>query len=53
MIISVKVRRKNMNFLQLDTPALLIDKDIMLNNLKHMQDYANEKSSIKASHQDT
>lgn len=29
-----------MNYLDLDTPALLIDKDIMLNNLKNMQDYA-------------
>ncbi len=33
-----------MNFLQLDTPALLIDRDIMLNNLKNMQDYANSKN---------
>jgi D-serine deaminase-like pyridoxal phosphate-dependent protein len=53
MIISVKVRRKNMNFLQLDTPALLIDKDIMLNNLKHMQDYANEKKVALRPHTKT
>lgn len=33
-----------MNYLQLDTPALLIDKDVMENNLKYMQDYANSKN---------
>lgn len=42
-----------MNFLQLDTPALLIDKDIMLNNLKHMQDYANEKKVALRPHTKT
>lgn len=30
-----------MHYLELDTPALLIDKDIMLNNCRSMQDYAN------------
>ncbi|MGI6585149.1 MAG: D-TA family PLP-dependent enzyme [Lutisporaceae bacterium] len=30
-----------MNYLELDTPALLIDKDIMLSNCIRMQDYAN------------
>lgn len=29
-----------MNYLELDTPALLINKDIMVNNCKKMQDYA-------------
>ncbi len=33
-----------MNYLQLDTPALLINKDIMMDNLKYMQNYANEKN---------
>ncbi|MCY7464076.1 D-TA family PLP-dependent enzyme, partial [Bacillus paralicheniformis] len=32
-----------MNDLQLDTPALLIDKDVMLSNMKDMQNYANEQ----------
>jgi len=30
-----------MNYRELDTPALLIDKDIMINNCRRMQDYAN------------
>ena len=42
-----------MNYLQLDTPALLINKNIMLNNLKHMQDYANEKSVALRPHTKT
>lgn len=33
-----------MNYLKLDTPALIIDKDIMISNLKNMQRYANEKN---------
>lgn len=32
-----------MKYYELDTPALLIDKDIMLSNLKYIQDYANEQ----------
>ncbi|MCZ2258597.1 D-TA family PLP-dependent enzyme [Sporosarcina sp. G11-34] len=31
-----------MKFTELDTPALLIDKEILLDNLKNMQEYANE-----------
>ncbi len=42
-----------MNYLQLDTPALVIDKDIMLNNLKFMQDYANEKNIALRPHTKT
>lgn len=30
-----------MNYLELDTPALIIDKDIMTSNIINMQDYAN------------
>lgn len=33
-----------MNYLELDTPALIIDQDIMLDNLKTMQDYANRRN---------
>lgn len=32
-----------MKYYELDTPALLIDKDTMLSNLKYIQDYANEQ----------
>lgn len=31
-----------MNYQDLDTPALLIDREILLNNLKRMQDYADD-----------
>lgn len=31
-----------MNYKELDTPALLIDREIMLENLRSMQDYANQ-----------
>lgn len=31
-----------MKYFELDTPALLIDRDIMMNNLHSMQNYANE-----------
>lgn len=33
-----------MNYFKLDTPALIIDKDIMISNLKNMQNYASEKN---------
>lgn len=31
-----------MNYMDLETPALIIDREIMMNNLKIVQDYANE-----------
>ncbi|WP_316572715.1 D-TA family PLP-dependent enzyme [Neobacillus sp. YIM B06451] len=31
-----------MNYFELDTPALLIDREIMMDNLRSMQNYANE-----------
>jgi len=42
-----------MNYLQLDTPALLIDKDIMLNNCRNMQDYANNHNVALRPHTKT
>lgn len=33
-----------MNYKELDTPALIIDREIMLSNIKFMQDYANEQN---------
>ena len=30
-----------MKYFELDTPALLIDREIMMDNLRSMQDYAN------------
>ncbi|HWQ29503.1 MAG TPA: D-TA family PLP-dependent enzyme [Negativicutes bacterium] len=35
-----------MNIMELDTPALLIDRDIMLDNIKYMQSYA-DKYGVK------
>lgn len=31
-----------MNYMELDTPALIIDRDIMMKNIRHMQDFANK-----------
>jgi len=42
-----------MNYLELDTPALLIDKDIMLNNCRSMQDYANRNKVALRPHTKT
>lgn len=42
-----------MNYLDLDTPALLIDKDIMLNNLMNMQNYANKNNVALRPHTKT
>lgn len=42
-----------MNYLELDTPALLIDKDIMLSNCKSMQDYANRNNVALRPHTKT
>lgn len=36
-------RRKTMKFTELDTPVLLIDRDILYANCKRMQDYADEQ----------
>lgn len=33
-----------MNYMELDTPAIIIDKNIMMNNIKFMQDYANKNN---------
>ena len=33
-----------MKFVELETPALLIDQEIMMDNLKYMQNYADEQS---------
>jgi len=33
-----------MDYNELDTPALLIDKDIMISNIEYMQSYANENN---------
>lgn len=33
-----------MNYLELDTPALLIDRDIMMKNCRELQDYANRQN---------
>lgn len=32
-----------MNYMELDTPALIIDREIMMDNLRFMQDYADRK----------
>lgn len=32
---------RNKSIVELDTPSLLIDREIMINNIKYMQDYAN------------
>lgn len=42
-----------MHYLELDTPALLIDKDIMLNNCRIMQDYANRNNVALRPHTKT
>jgi len=42
-----------MNYLQLDTPALLVDKNIMLNNCRNMQDYANNHNVALRPHTKT
>ncbi len=42
-----------MKYLELDTPALLIDKDIMINNCKTMQDYANRNNVALRPHTKT
>jgi len=46
-------KEDGMNYLQLDTPALLINKGIMLDNIKHMQDYADEKNVALRPHTKT
>lgn len=33
-----------MNYMEIDTPALIVDYDIMMNNIKTVQDYANSKN---------
>jgi D-serine deaminase-like pyridoxal phosphate-dependent protein len=33
-----------MKYIELETPALLIDREVMLDNLKYMQNYANENN---------
>lgn len=42
-----------MNFKELDTPALLIDKEIMINNIKLMQEYANKNNVALRPHTKT
>ncbi len=42
-----------MHYLELDTPALLIDKDIMLNNFRSMQNYANDNEVALRPHTKT
>lgn len=42
-----------MNFKELDTPALLIDKEIMFNNIKLMQEYANKNNVALRPHTKT
>lgn len=42
-----------MNYKELDTPALVIDKDIMMDNLKFMQDYADRKKVALRPHTKT
>lgn len=42
-----------MNYLALDTPALIIDREVMLGNLKFMQDYANSKNVLLRPHTKT
>ena len=35
-----------MNFKELDTPTLLIDKEVMMKNIKTMQEYADRNLSL-------
>ena len=32
-----------MNYMELDTPALIIDREIMMDNLRFMQEYADRR----------
>ncbi|MBP1933101.1 D-TA family PLP-dependent enzyme [Ammoniphilus resinae] len=42
-----------MNFFELDTPALLIDREIMMDNLRSMQNYANKYQVLLRPHTKT
>lgn len=42
-----------MNYMELDTPSLLIDRDIMLDNLRFMQNYADEQNVVLRPHTKT
>ncbi len=42
-----------MNYRELDTPALIIDREIMMDNLRFMQDYANRKGVALRPHTKT
>ncbi len=42
-----------MNYVELDTPALLIDREIMLDNCRNMQEYADRKNVILRPHTKT
>ena len=42
-----------MNYMELDTPALIIDREIMMDNLRFMQDYADRKKVALRPHTKT
>ncbi len=42
-----------MKYMELDTPAVIIDKDIMMSNIKFMQDYANRRGVALRPHTKT
>ncbi len=42
-----------MNYMELDTPALIIDREIMMDNLRFMQEYANRRGVALRPHTKT
>ncbi len=42
-----------MNYMDLDTPSLIIDKDVMMDNIEFIQDYANKKNVALRPHTKT
>lgn len=42
-----------MKYTELDTPTLLIDREILVNNLRYMKDYANANGIVLRPHTKT